>query len=221
MPEEQNMLVCGENKKVEYLENDYGLQDQDLSRRPFQIAVWQASIGATFDVEGQENLFATVGGVVEVETNLSVSLFGDLSLSVGSGDLLPFCDWLIAITSIFQPEKGPGYIDGFLNASSTFPTGNLSGKVKALPPFDDVPEVEVGGGFVGFDVDFIGKNSSPPVMLDIDLLASIRDLSFADVVNSLSKAVKFVVGDGESQSVESCSGGLLGKDLVSYQIPSK
>jgi hypothetical protein len=219
---DQNVLMCEKDKRVNYTYNAYGLQDQDLARRPFQISVRRASIEADFEVEGNELLYATVADTVEMETYLTFSLNGSLSLSIDSGDFLPFCDWLIAIVSIFETEKD-GRIDDFLSASSTFESRTFSGAVKPLPPFDNgaISEAVVNGGLEQpFDVDFMGKDSTPPVSFPIELPVCIRSLSYTDVVDSLSKAVKFIVGNGELQTAESCSGGLLGSELVNYQIPS-
>ena len=217
----KGVFVCRKEDEMPiYDVGNYGLNDEDLLKRPFQITVQQASIEARFEVNGQEDLVATVGpGFVELEIDLDLSLKGNLSLSVGSGDFLPFSDWLITVASILEPDN-----EAFWSASSIFEATALDGNVGLAPPFDDFGSKTTRGSFENgpFAVNFANKNNAPSVLFSIALPGGIPKLSFAHAVNSLSRAVGFVVGDGEPQSVvESCSSGLLGIDKVAYMIPCK
>ena len=60
--------------------------------------------------------------------------------------------------------------------------------------------------------------------IDIPNIGDIRNLSFADVVRLLAQALEFLVGPGEEDTPESCTGGLLskeffGENIFLYKIP--
>lgn len=63
-------------------------------------------------------------------------------------------------------------------------------------------------------------------VVDLPSVGNIRNLSFTDVVELLQLALEFLVGDTEVDSVESCSGGLLGLEvdnepIFTYKLPGK
>lgn len=61
-------------------------------------------------------------------------------------------------------------------------------------------------------------NASFDTEIDLPAIGDIRNLSFGDVVRLLKQALDFLVGTGENDSVESCSGGLLGKELFGENV---
>jgi hypothetical protein len=209
-----DVLECGPNERVEFLKNSYGLQDQELRRKPFHIAIKHSSVDAVIDVNSEPGGIALVGivdEVVDVATNLELHLSGQLNLEiVPPGGLMPFDDWLSKIAGIGERP------DLFLEARMTISSNMLTGIVNALPPFEDM--VEVNGQVVAVD-DFSLENPTQiEVQFEIDFLPGIRKLQFQDVVLGLSQAWKVIVGE---DTISSCSGGLLGLDIFSKQIPGE
>jgi hypothetical protein len=155
--------------------------------------------------------------------SLNFALQGDLQYTLGLADgrLLSYSKWLGAVASMVAP-KAPGFIDGFVSASSAFEGQDVSGSVRALAPFEDQDIEQVQGSLDSFQVDLINlANNAPKPNLVVNLLQSIRNLSFQDVAHSIQEALRFILGDDANGVLESCSQGLLSNDLVSYRIPGK
>jgi hypothetical protein len=210
--------------------NAYSVQtDQELSKTPFQIAVGDIVLAASFSFSGTVKLYCTLLGVIEVEATMGASFGAALEVSLGVGDLLRFQDWLVALTSVTAPET-EGYIDGFVTALAAI-DGNFSVTVVAGPPFDFLDPISVEGEFATpYVLDFLNISGSgkPNITLDIDMpnLGDIKHLSFHDVVNILVQSTEFLVGGGPDDAVDSCSGGLLGRNIFgvnvfTYQIPGE
>ena len=72
------------------------------------------------------------------------------------------------------------------------------------------------------DLDAV-KNTKPEIVFDVDLpsFGDLRNLTFKDVIGLLQDALKFLVGEEEGDTVESCSGGLLGKEVFGEPVFTK
>jgi hypothetical protein len=231
------ILYCNDGKRTYKVFNSYGLTDDTLSKRGFQIAVGDTSISAGFEIAGDVIMAANVGGVIEVEADLTSSLSGKLELTLGTpGAFLRFSKWLAALISIFNTASEGHRVD-FFKPTASF-EANFSASVQALAPFDIIPEIEVSGAFADtFDIDFFFvKNASlpsvsrklPNVTFEVDLpdIGGLRNLSLQDVVELLGQVLEFLIGAEADQTPTSCSGGLLGMKIAdqavfSYQVPGK
>lgn len=62
----------------------------------------------------------------------------------------------------------------------------------------------------------------PDIVLEMDFptlpTGCLNDLSFEDIVGVLDLLLEFLVGDEEGDTVESCSGGLLGKEVLGTNV---
>jgi hypothetical protein len=154
--------------------------------------------------------------------DLDADFTGDLLLSLGDGELLPFTVWLSATIAVLNPNS-TGYIPDFMVATATF-NGSFAAEVEPGLPFSDfVPPLSVSGYFVEpYVLNFFNISASgiPNVALDVNLpnFGDVRNLSFRDVVRILGEALKFLIG---KEDVESCKDGLLGLDVFTYQIPGE
>jgi len=217
---QSDVLECDEDQTVKNRYNDYGLTDQDISKRKWQIVVGDTSIEASFTVTINATLSSNVGGVIEVTATLYGVLSGNLTLSLGTEEMLSFSTWLIALTNVFNTNSS-GHINGFFEASATF-DGSFNAVVAPKAPFDFLGIASASGGFAEpYVIDFLGNTSYPNITFDvvIDGIGDVRKLSFAQVVAILSDALEFLVGDADDDSVDSCSGGFLGKEEFTYQLP--
>ena len=209
--------------------NLYGFTDDIVTKRGFQFVVGSTSVNAAFGITGNAGVSANVGDVIEIGATIGAFLNGDLSFTANeNGDVIPINEWIMKVK---MPRQNPTFLAAQLLVDGCFDIG-----VETKEPF----AVQVPGTFEGgfgsspndefpFVLDLLGNitEQRPEVYLDIDLpdIGDIRNLSFGDVVRLLKQALEFLVGDPEEgNSVESCSGGLLGKELFgvnifAYKIP--
>ena len=196
-----------------------------MKKKGFQFGIGLTKISADLDVSGSSVVVANVGGVIEVEGDVEASITGSLQLSAGSkGQLVPLNDWLSTMKNIKKRENvGFGSaqvtVDGFFDAS-----------VKATAPF----ALDVGKFEGSFKQPFIldlfnntnGTGSRPDIVFDINLpnMGDLSNLTFEQVVGLLKQALDFLVGSKEGDTVDSCTGGLMGKEVFGepvflYKIP--
>ena len=69
-------------------------------------------------------------------------------------------------------------------------------------------------------LDTSALTTKPDVAFEIGLpnFGDLRNLGFKDVIKLLQQAMEFLVGDNEGDTVETCSGGLLGKELFGTNL---
>lgn len=207
----------------------YGFTDSVLSKKKFQMAIGTVSAEGRINVTGGADIAANVGGVIAVNSSLGAALSGSVNVSVGD-DFIPAGDWIVALTKIFGDASTEGYRAGFLTANASF-DGNFSASVQALKPFDFARVNATGQFLEPFAIDFLNVNASklrPNVTFVVDLpkIGNLRDMTFKDVIEPLQLALEFLVGADDGDSVETCSGGLLGLEIggssvFTYQIPGK
>ena len=233
------ILTCPDGESTYNVSNSYGLTDDTISKRPFQIAVGKTSIAASFEITGETTLVANVGGVIEVKAVLQAAFSGWLTLNLGMGGFLRFSEWLAALISIFNTDSD-GYIAEFFTSTASF-EGDLSAYISALAPFDFIPPIDANGAFAEpFEIDFLFikneslpedeqvQRASPNITFEVDLprIGGLRNLEFRDIIELLGQVLEFLVGAEVDQTPQSCSGGLLGMEIAgqavfSYQVPSK
>lgn len=209
------------------LQNPYNITDLESGKKAYQLAVGDVGVSGSIAVQGQVKIFCTVLGVIEVEAMLEANFQATIELTVGSGGLLRFTDWLAGLTAITTPESDQ-HIPGFFTAQATL-DANFTADVSAGPPFDFLPTVGVEGGFTEpwvVNISDIAGSGKPNISFAVDLpeIGNIKQMSFRDVVNLMVTAMEFLVGGGPEDSIDSCSGGLLGKEIFgvnvfTYQIP--
>lgn len=214
--------MCAEDELVDPIPNDYGLEDFSLSKRKWQIAIGDSSITANITVALDVTLSTNVGGVIEVTAALDGTIAGSLVLSIGTGELLPFSDWLVGLINIFGNSSTPGFIADFFEASATF-EANFDASVEPSSPFNLLATASATGSFAEpFVIDFLSKDFSYPDIdfeVNIDGIGDVRKLTFKQVVAILADVLEFLIGSNEDDAVDSCSGGLLGQDAFTYQLP--
>ena len=132
----------------------------------------------------------------------------------------------MAINALSQSDR-EGHNDNILRVSSTFESAVVTGIVEAIAPFESEGEMNVSGSIDEFEVFDLTSEpptiiaNPPPVEFEVDILPGVRELTFEDIVDGLQLAMKIVVGDGESDTLESCTGGLLGYDVLSNPFPGR
>jgi hypothetical protein len=226
-------MECNANESIVSTYNTYGLTDQDISKRSWQIAVGDASIVASFGIIIDVTLSSNVGNVIEVTADLFGEITGNLTLNLGTGDLLPFGDWLIALTNIFDETNSTGgYVPGFFTADAVF-EASFNATVEPSSPFNILGSAFAEGSFTNpFEIDFLSDETAyPNISLDVEIdgLGDVRKLTFRQVVEILGDALELLIGSNDADSensVESCSGGLLGRkiggvNVFTYQIPGE
>lgn len=198
----------------------FGIANGDFEKKSsFQFASGLFEILARIEVKGSADITANVADVLEVSAEIDAAFFGQLQFSAGkAGQLIPFDDWLAKLIDM-KDTTSEDYDPDFAIAVLTF-DGNIAGKVS-----DNVLGLSVGvTGYLSEPYNFylLGKNNTgPKFVMDVDLpsFGDLRNLSFGDVINLLQQALELLVGSEEADTVESCSGGLLGKDIFTTKIP--
>ena len=214
-----------------FAENIYGLTNDTQKKSGFHYANGATELQASFGLSGGATVSASVSDAVEVAASIDASVSASLQLSTGtSGLLVPLDTWLSNVRSMLNTSD-EFHDPDFARATITL-DGDFEASVKAREPFAlDLP-LSFGGFFAEpFELDLLNLTSvtsrRPDISFDIDLpnIGDIKNLSFGEVVKLLQTALEFLVGDpDEGDTVESCSGGLLGKEIFgknvfTYKIP--
>ena len=221
------MLDCDEGLSNVNIKNDYGLTDQAISKKSYQIAIGDAKIEASFTVTLDVTISTNLGDVIEVTADLFGEISGVLTLSLGTGELLPYTDWLIGLVSIFNANS-TGYIADFFKAGAVF-NASFNALVEPSFPFNLLGSADATGGFkTPFEINFLQPDETgyPDIdfEVEIDGIGDVRNLTFKQVIAILGEALEWLIGSSEDDSIESCSGGLLGKEIdgvnvFTYQLP--
>jgi len=202
-----------------------GLSNGDFEKKAlFQFSVGHLEVLAEAEVKGSAEVTASVADVLEVEADLDANLFGNVQFSAGKmGQLVPFDDWLATLVAV-KDNSSEFYSENFTVAALTFDgaiTGTVSANVGALK----LPSASVTGKFrEPYKLDLLrlnGNTTRPNFVMDVNVpnFGDIRNLSFSDVVNLLKQALVMLVGSEDGDTVESCSGGLLGGEVFTMKIP--
>jgi hypothetical protein len=222
---------CIQGDSIVNYTNVYGIRDVSLKKLPFQLMVGETSFNATVEVDGKVEVAANIGGVIEATAGITADFTGSLVLVVNPKDkfgYVSFSKWLRDITGIATANR----TEFFFNASAIF-DGNIHGVASAGAPFSGLTK-EFDGTMDTLFIDFLKLNvptgSTPNiprfnVTVDLPTIGNVKDLSFSDVVDILSLALDFLVGE-DGGDVKSCSGGLLGTEInnekvFQFQIPGE
>jgi hypothetical protein len=219
-----------------YSRNIFGLSNDTQKKLPFQFANGLTELEASLDISGSATVSTTILDSIEAGATLDSSVTGSLHFQSGtSGQLIPLDNWFSNLRSITNPTD-PFHDPDFASATVSV-DGSFNAEVELRTPFElDVPVSFEGFFAAPFELNLLDTSaigtarpdvrflldmdavsiSRPDVKFDIDLphIGDIGSLSFGDAVNLLKQALDFLVGDeDEGHSVESCSGGLLGKQV--------
>lgn len=164
-----SVLECADSQTVVNIDNDYGFTDQALSKRSWQIAVGDTKIEASFSVTLAVFISSNVGDVIEVTTTLLGTISGDLTLSLGTSELLAFTTWLAGLTSIFD-SSSEGFIEDFFIAEASF-DAEFSASVEPSSPFNLLGSASAEGGFAEpFVIDFLSNETGyPNITFDVEI----------------------------------------------------
>lgn len=213
-----DVMKCEEGQEVIY-DNELSLSDNVLKKRGFQFAVGQIKAAADFEMVGSAKATCSVLRAFEVVAELDVYL--EISVDACLNDapgLLPFSDWLGALTAVFNKEAD-AHREGFLTAGAVV-NGGFNASVEASYPFEMVSANALGHFNNPWEINFleVSKAGKPNITLDVDLpkIGSLKNLSFRDMVELLKRSLYLLVGPDD---VKSCKGGLLGHKAFSFKIP--
>lgn len=203
-----------------YSENAYGLRNDTQKKSLFQFANGLTELDASLGISGLAIVSASILDSIEVGATIDASVTGSLQFQSGTlGQLVPLDDWFSNLRSIMDPTD-EFYDPDFASAVVTV-DGSFDAEVELRQPFQlDIPASFKGYFFTPFELNLLNTSAigtaRPDVRFDIDIpsIGDIGNLSFGNVINLLKQALDFLVGDeDEGHSVESCSGGLLGKKV--------
>ena len=206
--------------------NIYGLKNETTKKTKWHFANGATTLGLGLHVAGEAAVSANVRDAIEVVAVIDASIGGDLEFNSGiSGQLVPMNIWFSNLKSMFDPSD-EFYDPDFATCRFSL-DGAFDAKVEITKPFDiGIPLLHAEGYFASpFILDILDRSAvqsdRPDVILEIDfpLIGKIKNLSFGEIVKLLQKALIFLVGDRNSgDSVESCSGGLLGKEIFGLNV---
>ena len=214
-------------------ENIYGLKNNTQKKSKWSFANGATAIELGLGVSGAAVLSAELLDSFEVAADIDASIRGDLQFNSGiSGQLVPMDVWFSNIRSIFDPSDD--FHDPDFASCIVSLDGDFGASVEVTRPefLGSLTKTSVDGYFTRpFQLDLLDptavRSKKPDITLDIDIpnFGEIKNLSFGGIVKILQKALDFLVGDRDAgHSVESCSGGLLGKEIFgvnvfTYKIP--
>jgi hypothetical protein len=200
----------------------FGLADGSFEKKaPFLIAIGLFEITAETEVTGNADVTANVADVLEVTADVNAALFGRVQFSAGKrGQFIPFDDWLAALIAV-KDISSEYYVKDFAVASLS-----LDGRIEGTVSVDDLGLSTKAFGYLKkpYKLDLLnlgGTIPKPQFVLDVNLpkFGDLRNLSFGDVINLLNQALELLVGSEDADTVESCSGGLLGRKVFTQKVP--
>ncbi|EJK58713.1 hypothetical protein THAOC_21137, partial [Thalassiosira oceanica] len=208
------------------IKSTYDFVHQDkMKKASFQFGAGLVSAGASLEVEGDVGVAANIASL-EVGADIDARLFGEVEFSAGKrGQFIGMNEWLASLMNIKNNESD------YYNATHPFATAiaAFDGKFDAMISVTHPISIShrVGGRFEEeFVLDLTDLNAtlaSPNITLDANLpgFGDLRELSSEDVLNALKMAMDLLVGPEEADTVESCSGGLLGTQVLGENVFTK
>ena len=206
-------------------ENIYGLTNDTQKKASFHFANGATALEVNLGLSGGATVSANVLDSIEVAASIDASVGGSLQFNAGSsGQLIPLDTWFSNIRTMLNASDEfhePGFATCTLSMD-----GSFGASVEVREPFAIDAPMAFDGSFASpFSLDVLNISAvsltRPRIQFDIDLpnIGDIGNLSFGDVVNLLQLALEFLVGDpDQGDSVESCSGGLLGKEMFGRAV---
>ena len=206
--------------------NIYGLENDTITKPEFHFANGATSLEVSLGISGGVAVAAAVLDTIEVAASIDSSIRGSLDFSSGSnGQLVPISTWKSNMMKMLN-SSDPFYQPGFATCTLSL-DGGFGASVEVREPFAVNIPAPFDGFFASpFELDLLNISAvsirRPDIEFNIDIptIGDIKKLSFGDVVKILKLSLEFIIGDSESGgSVDSCSGGLLGKEIFLYEIP--
>ncbi len=198
----------------------FGITNGEFEKKAdFQFASGLFELLAAFELNGNAEITANVADVLEVTATVDASFFGQVQFSAGKkGQLVPFDDWLAKLIDM-KDTSSEDYDPDFAVAVLTF-DGTIEGAVT-------VDALGVSTSVTGYLLEpykyyLLRENNTKPqfeMNVNVPSFGDLRNLSVGDVINLLQQALELLVGSEEGDTVESCSGGLLGVDIFTTKIP--
>ena len=205
----------------------FGLRNGDRDKKiGFQFATGIFDLRADVEVTGTASVVATVAEILEVRGEIDATIFGSIEFTAGSkGQLIPISEWSSKLMNVKNKES-EYYDPNFAVAQLTF-DGDFSATVSVEEPI----QLELAGvdgyfrdPFVLDLLNLTALNATRPDIVfgfDFPNFGDLRNLSLKDVIRLLKQALGLLVGEGENDTVESCSGGLLGKEIGGTNVFTK
>ena len=205
----------------------FGLRNGDQDKKiGFQFATGIFDLRADVEVAGEASVVATVAEILEVRGDIDATIFGSIEFTAGSkGQLIPISVWSSKLMNI-KNDQSEYYDPNFAVAQLTF-DGDFSASVSVDEPI----QLELAGveGYFRepFVLDLLNLTAlnatRPDIVFEFDFpdFGDLRNLSLKDVIRLLKQALGLLVGEGENDTVESCSGGLLGKEIGGTNVFTK
>lgn len=207
-------------------ENIYGLRNSTQKKSGYHVANGATALEVSLGLSGGATANARVLDTIEVSASIDASIEGSLKFDAGtSGQLVPLDTWFSNFRSMLNASDefhDPDFATAIISMD-----GSFVASINVREPFAlDLP-LSLDGSFVEpFELDLLNvsavTSNRPEIQFDIDLpnIRDIKKLSFGEIVKLLQQALEFLVGDSENgDTVESCSGGLLGNPVFTYKIP--
>jgi hypothetical protein len=153
--------------------------------------VGETSFNATVEVDGEVDVAANIGGVIEATAEITADFTGSLVLVVNPKDTfgyVSFSDWLRNITRITTDER----TEFFFNASA-ISQGSIHGEARPGAPFSGFGAAHFIGTMDPLSIYFLklsverrlsvenGFNPNIPsfdVTVDLPGIGNVKDLSF-------------------------------------------
>ena len=208
----------------EYSGNVYALTNDTQKKAPFHFANGATALEIGLGLSGRATVSANVLDTIEVAAAIDASISGALQFNSGTkGQLIPLDTWFSSIKSMLNASD-EFHVPDFATCTISV-DGNFDSSVEVREPFAlNVPASFQGSFASPFELNLLNISAvslrRPDIIFDIDLpnIGDIGNLSFGDVVRLLKLSLEFLVGDpDQGQTVESCSGGLLGKEVSERQ----
>ena len=190
-------------------------------------ATLEADIGGTVDLTIGENRFLPV-------VDWLVAITKIFSNESAEG----FIDDFLSANATFT-----GSFEGTVAATEPFNFGEITAKGSFAKPFE-IDFLDVNASKNRPEIDFAVScllvlyllrgcvrifrflTTYAVAQVDLPQIGNLRNLTFKDVIELLQMAIEFLIGDEDGDSVETCSGGLLGlevlgKPIFVYRLPGK
>ena len=206
--------------------NIYGLTNDTQKKGQFYFANGATELEIGLGLSGGATVSATVLDTIEVAASIDASISGSLQFNSGTSRQLESLDTWFSNVKAMLNASDPFHKPGFARAVISV-DGNFGASVEVREPFSlEVPASFDGSFAAPFELNLLNISAvnltRPNITFKIDLpnIGDIKNLSFGQVVKLLSDALGFLIGESDSgDTVESCSGGLLGKEIFTYKIP--
>lgn len=213
--------------------NYLGLTDFSASKSSFYFGIGKTTLTGTLDLAGTTNIDANVGGVIEASAVLAADLTVVVDVVINVTDdmdgamdgYLEAGNWVGNLAAILTDDPAAGFF-----SAGAIISGGVSGTVTPGAPFDQLafPAEAISASVTAtldppFEIDFLDISASRRpnfnIATDFPKLGDMKNLSFDNIIQMLEFALEMLVGnEDDGDSVETCSGGLLGTEIAGAAV---